>query len=65
MLDDGTITTLARQAGSQCDGAKTAVPRLGFWSAVRPSGSEPALFEPKFYLVLQGGKADDDRGRDL
>ena len=56
MLDDGTITTLAREAGPQCDGAGTAVPRLGLWSAIRPTGSELALFEPKFYLVLQGAK---------
>ena len=56
MLDDGTITTLAREAGPHCDGAATAVPRLGLWSAIWPTASEPALFEPKFYLVLQGAK---------
>ena len=56
MLDDGTIRALARQAGPFCAGEGTAVPRLGFWSAIRPTGHEPAMFEPKIYMVLQGEK---------
>lgn len=56
MLDTAINEALVRQAGLQCAGAATAVPRLELWSGVRPTGSEPSLFAPKFYLVLQGVK---------
>ncbi len=56
MLDNAITEALVRQAGLQCAGASTAVPRLELWSGVRPTGSEPSLFAPKFYLVLQGEK---------
>lgn len=32
------------------------MPRLTVWSADAPTGPVPALFEPKFYLLLQGAK---------
>ena len=37
-------------------GAPTAIPRLAFWSAAAPTEPVPALFEAKFYLLLQGAK---------
>ena len=37
-------------------GATTIMPRLVVRSADAPTGPAPALFEPKFYLLLQGAK---------
>lgn len=34
----------------------TAHPRLMIWSTNAPTAPTPALFEPKFYLLLQGAK---------
>lgn len=56
MLDDATLKSVGRLAGPNCNGAETAVPRLGFWSGSRPTGHEPAMFDPKIYMVLQGAK---------
>lgn len=35
---------------------ETPVPRLKIWSSTRPAPPTPALFEPMFYVVLQGTK---------
>lgn len=34
----------------------TAIPRLTIWSSSRPTRPTPAMFEPKFYILLQGAK---------
>lgn len=36
--------------------AQTAVPGLSIWSAHGPSHAIPGLFEPAFYLIVQGAK---------
>ncbi|MEO7067410.1 MAG: AraC family transcriptional regulator [Rhodanobacter sp.] len=41
---------------SNDSGLPTAVPRLRIWSANAPTEPIPALFEAKFYLLLQGIK---------
>lgn len=46
---------IAARHGSS-SGAPSAIPRLVVRSAVAPTGPIPALFEPKFYLLLQGAK---------
>ena len=34
----------------------TAIPRLAFWCSSGPTGPTPAMFERKFYVLLQGAK---------
>ncbi len=34
----------------------TAIPRMTIWFGHRPTDPTPAMYEPKFYLVLQGRK---------
>lgn len=46
---------IAARHGSAA-GAPSAIPRLVVRSAVAPTGPILALFEPKFYLLLQGAK---------
>ncbi|RYE70547.1 MAG: AraC family transcriptional regulator [Rhizobiaceae bacterium] len=46
---------IAARHGS-ATGAPSTIPRLVVRSAVAPTGPIPALFEPKFYLLLQGAK---------
>jgi hypothetical protein len=53
MLTD--LITLATRHGSR-SGAPTIMPRLAIRLAERPTDPAPALFEPKFYLLLQGAK---------
>ena len=48
------IAAAARHASRL--GLPTAIPRLTIWSAPVPSDPVPALFEPEFYLLLQGAK---------
>ena len=48
------ISTAVRHASA--DGQPTAMPRLTIWTADGPTGMIPALFEPEFYLLLQGAK---------
>ena len=36
--------------------AQTTVPRLTIWSSLRPGEPSPGMFEPKFYILLQGAK---------
>lgn len=49
------LVAIAKRHGSQ-SGAPTVMPRLIIRSADAPKGPVPALFEPKFYLLLQGAK---------
>lgn len=49
------LIALAARHGSP-SGAPTTMPRLTVRSADGPTAPIPALFEPKFYLLLQGGK---------
>jgi AraC-like DNA-binding protein len=37
-------------------GHPTAIPQLTIWSTQAPTDQIPALFEPEFYLLLQGAK---------
>ena len=37
-------------------GVPTAIPQLTIWTAEAPTDQIPALFEPEFYLLLQGAK---------
>ena len=53
MLSD--LIAVAARHGSP-SGAPTVMPRLAVRSAAAPTGPLPALFEPKFYLLLQGEK---------
>ena len=55
------IATAARHASRP--GLPTAVPRLTLWSASAPTDPVPALFEPEFYLLLQGVKRMEFDGR--
>lgn len=48
------ISTAARHDSPS--GHPAAIPQLTIWSAAAPTGPIPALFEPKFYLLLQGAK---------
>lgn len=48
------VTTAARHGGRS--GVPTLIPRLTIWSSDAPAGPVPILFEPKFYLLLQGAK---------
>lgn len=49
------LITLATRHG-RSDGLPTPYPRLTIRSTYAPTSSAPALFEPKFYLLLQGAK---------
>lgn len=49
------LIAIAARYGSP-DGAPTTITRLSIWSSERPTPPTPALFEPKFYLLLQGAK---------
>lgn len=55
MLIPQKIIATAIRFGS-ADGAPTAIPRLSVWSSKNPTAPTPALFEPKFYVLLQGSK---------
>ena len=49
------LVTVAGRYGS-ASGAPTVMPRLTIRLAEAPTDPMPALFEPKFYLLLQGAK---------
>ncbi len=49
------LVVIAARHGSR-SGAPTVMPRLTIRAAYAPTGPIPALFEPKFYLLLQGAK---------
>ena len=49
------LATIAARHASR-SGNPTAMPRLMVRAADAPTGPMPALFEPKFYLLLQGAK---------
>lgn len=48
------IATAVRHGSAA--GTSTAIPRLSIWSSDKPTTPTPALFEPKFYMLLQGSK---------
>lgn len=50
----GLAMTIAGHGSSS--GAPTHLPRVSIWTANAPTDPVPALFEPKFYLLLQGAK---------
>ncbi len=52
------IAELAAMAGRHARGSPTvtAVPRLTIWHSSGTTGRMPAMFEPKFYVLLQGAK---------
>lgn len=56
------LATVAARHGS-ASAAPTVMPRLTIRSADAPIGPMPALFEPKFYLLLQGAKRMTIGGR--
>lgn len=39
-----------------CSSTQSAIPGLTIYSGCQPAGLVPALFEPRFYLLLQGAK---------
>lgn len=39
-----------------CARTTTAIPRLAIWRSIGPTRPEPAMFDPKFYMLLQGRK---------
>jgi AraC-like DNA-binding protein len=43
-------------AHAPCSPVPTAIPRLSVWCSDRPAPPVPALFEPRFYLLVQGRK---------
>ena len=47
------------------DHAPTAIANLTIYSAQRPAASMPALFEPRFYVLLQGAKRMRIAGQDM
>lgn len=49
------LAVIAARRASR-SGSSTAMPRLMIRAADAPTGPMPALFEPKFYLLLQGAK---------
>ena len=57
------IAAAARHASRS--GLPTAIPRLTVWSAPVPSDPIPALFEPEFYLLLQGAKRLEFGGKSI
>lgn len=48
------ISTAVRYGSTS--GLSTAIPNLTIWTAEAPTSQIPALFEPEFYLLLQGVK---------
>lgn len=45
------------QAAAACSAMlPTAIARLRVWHSAAPTAPTPAMFEPKFYLILQGAK---------
>lgn len=52
------LTTLIPSATrhASADGRATAMPQLTIWTADKPTDPIPALFDPEFYLLLQGAK---------
>ena len=61
-MDDDRIPTLAALAaslstkGDGCATTNLAVPGVTVWRSDAPTAGEPALFDPRFYFVLQGRK---------
>lgn len=55
------IATAARHASAV--GFPTAIPHLIIWSADAPTSPTPALFDPEFYILLQGAKRLTVAGR--
>lgn len=41
---------------ASCTHSTTAIPRLAFWTSPGPTDLEPAIFDPKFYMLLSGRK---------
>ena len=58
MAAERMMAKMTRTAADHASGLKTptAIPRLTIWCSSEPTAPAPALFEPKFYLLLQGGK---------
>ncbi len=58
MVAGRMMATMARTAAdhASCLKTPTAIPRLTIWCSAEPTAPTPAMFEPKFYLLLQGGK---------
>lgn len=55
MLDENTLAAIAPMADAD-NGSRTAIPGLDVWTSDRPLEDDPGLFEPMFYIVLQGSK---------
>ena len=53
-----TLADLAMMAAEHASALQTptAFPRLTLWSSKTPTDRTPAIFEPKFYILLQGRK---------
>lgn len=60
------LADLAASLSDRGDGCATtdlAVPGLTIWRGDRPTADEPALFDPRLYVVLQGSKTMTFGGR--
>lgn len=61
-IDDTAFSAMLRDHATvaarhgHADHQETAVPRLTIWRATAPADPFPALFDPQFYLLLQGAK---------
>ena len=58
MMAEPTFAKVARTAAGHALGLRTptAIPRLTIWCSFEPTAPAPAMFEPKFYVLLQGEK---------
>lgn len=67
MIRQETVAALMRLADRSLPGVpiRTAIPHVMIWSSRTPTDARLALFEPKFYLLLQGRKRLLIGGRDL
>ena len=58
-MSAGQVAThLMKTVVEQASGSpvSTAIPRSTIWWSSKPTNPTPAMFEPKFYVLLQGGK---------
>ena len=53
MLENLSVMAVRHAQGRE---TLTALPRLTVWSSVAPTEPTQAMFEPKFYILLQGAK---------
>ncbi|RYF24045.1 MAG: AraC family transcriptional regulator [Oxalobacteraceae bacterium] len=61
-----TLAGLAASLSTEGDGCATtdlAIPGVTIWRGDRPTADEPALFDPRLYVVLQGRKRMTFAGR--